>query len=315
MTQTRFMFWLWQLCEATVLDLNQLGDEQASLLLSLDELGLDYRIDERMLTLETKVDLLDIDAVRQSLSRPGAAIECLYQLVTGSTNLDVLGYFKKHQQCSVAVCETQTGGKGRRGNRWVSPFAKNIYCTVGILKPIDPAHLGLLSIVTGLALCRALANLGYRDVKLKWPNDLYHQQKKLGGILIESQPVEAGQYFLAIGFGINVDMSVDEISRIEQAATSLNLTGANRVSRSQILIETMNQLQADIKAFDEDKITQLVADFNENDALRGMPVSVLASGQTIVARNAGIAPDGQLQVETEHGMRLFCAADISLRQA
>jgi|TARA_B110001469_G_C9538193_1_gene267351 BirA family biotin operon repressor/biotin-[acetyl-CoA-carboxylase] ligase len=175
--------------------------------------------------------------------------------------------------------------------------------------------LGLLSILTGLALCRALTDLGYEGIKLKWTNYLYHQNKKLGGILIESRPVTGDQYFLAIGFGINVDMSTDELAAIEQAATCLNKIGNELVSRNQITLETVDQVLKDIQAFSEDDIPQLVNAFDAIDALRGMPVNVLSSGQIIAATNAGIAPTGQLQVETEQGMMLFSAADISLRRA
>ena len=315
MTPARFMFWLQQLCNAAVLDLNQPGNELSGLLASLDKLGLAYKMDGRKLRLEHEVELLDIGALRQYLSLSGSATTCQYQLVTGSTNLDVLDYFRQHQQCSIAVCEKQTDGRGRRGKRWVSPFAKNIYCTVGVLKTIQPAHLALLSIVTGLALCTALGKLGYADVKLKWPNDLYYQNKKLGGVLIESLPAGACVNFLAVGFGINVDMSADELAGIEQAATCLNLIGNKRASRNRILSAAIRQVQQNIHAFNEDKISKLVTDFDDYDALHGMAVNVMAAGQTIAATNAGIAASGQLKVETAQGLLLFSAADISLRRA
>lgn len=323
MGQTSVNHWMRQLCGSAVLDLGALGEHRADFLATIDELGLEYKIDGQMLRLRKRVEMLDVDSLQFNLAQRGLDTECHYRLETKSTNLDVLAFRDKQVDkqteqktiASIATCEKQSHGKGRRGNHWVSPFGRNIYCTVGVLKTVKPANLGLLSIVTGLAICKALANLGYEEIKLKWPNDLYHQGKKLGGILIESSPVKDDQYFLAIGFGINVDMNHAELTAIEQAATCLNLVSSKAVTRNQILLETVSQVLTNIEAFSDDIIPQLVEAFDEIDAFKGMSVNVLSSGKTISATNAGIAQTGQLQVETAQGMMLFSAADISLRRA
>jgi BirA family biotin operon repressor/biotin-[acetyl-CoA-carboxylase] ligase len=298
-----------------MLDLTQVGNYRADLLLTIDNLGVEYKLDGQVLRLRKRIEMIDIDALQLSLVQRGLKTTCQYRLETKSTNLDVIALFDQKAITSVATCEKQTHGKGRRGNHWVSPFGQNIYCTVGILKSIKPANLGLLSIVTGLAISKALDNFGYKAVKLKWPNDLYHQGKKLGGILIESRPVKDDEYFLAIGFGINVDMSNEALAAIEPAATCLNLMGSKLLTRNQILLETVSQVLKDIAAFSDKSISQLVRAFDEIDAFKGMSVKVLSSGKTITGINAGIAQTGQLQLETEQGMMLFSAADISLRHA
>lgn len=298
-----------------MLDLTQVGNYRADLLLTIDNLGVEYKLDGQVLRLRKRIEMIDIDALQLSLVQRGLKTTCQYRLETKSTNLDVIALFDQKAITSVATCEKQTHGKGRRGNHWVSPFGQNIYCTVGILKSIKPANLGLLSIVTGLAISIALDNFGYKAVKLKWPNDLYHQGKKLGGILIESRPVKDDEYFLAIGFGINVDMSNEALAAIEPAATCLNLMGSKLLTRNQILLETVSQVLKDIAAFSDKSISQLVRAFDEIDAFKGMSVKVLSSGKTITGINAGIAQTGQLQLETEQGMMLFSAADISLRHA
>lgn len=298
-----------------MLDLTQVGNYRADLLLTIDNLGVEYKLDGQVLRLRKRIEMIDIDALQLSLVQRGLKTTCQYRLETKSTNLDVIALFDQKAITSVATCEKQTHGKGRRGNHWVSPFGQNIYCTVGILKSIKPANLGLLSIVTGLAISKALDNFGYKAVKLKWPNDLYHQGKKLGGILIESRPVKDDEYFLAIGFGINVDMSNEALAAIEPAATCLNLMGSKLLTRNQILLETVSQVLKDIAAFSDKSISQLVRAFDEIDAFKGMSVKVLSSGKTITGINVGIAQTGQLQLETEQGMMLFSAADISLRHA
>jgi BirA family biotin operon repressor/biotin-[acetyl-CoA-carboxylase] ligase len=319
MDQTSVSHWVRQLCGSAVLDLSLVGEHRADFLATIDDLGLEYKIDDQMLKLRKQIEMIDVESLQLNLTKRGQNTECLYRLETTSTNLDVLTIRDKQVDqkaiTTIATCEKQTHGKGRRGNLWVSPFGRNIYCTVGVLKTINPANLGLLSIVTGLAICKALTNLGYREIKLKWPNDLYCQGKKLGGILIESRPVKNDQYFLAIGFGVNVDMSNEALAAIKQSVTCLNLVGSQMATRNQILLETVSQILKDIEAFSDEAIPHLVEAFDEIDAFKGMPVNVLLSGETIAAINAGIAHTGQLQVETAQGMMLFSAADISLRRA
>ncbi|MFT5550536.1 MAG: BirA family biotin operon repressor/biotin-[acetyl-CoA-carboxylase] ligase [Candidatus Azotimanducaceae bacterium] len=315
MDQVSVNHWMRQLCGSTVLDLSQLGDHRADFLVSIDDLGLEYKLDGQRLRLRKRIELIDVDSLQFGLAQRDLKTKCQYRLETKSTNLDVIALFDQKAITSIATCEKQTDGKGRRGNHWISPFGQNIYCTVGVLKTIKPSNLGLLSIVTGLAICRALANFGYKAVTLKWPNDLYHQGKKLGGILIESRPVKDDEYFLAIGFGINVDMSNEALATIEPAATCLNLIDSKLLTRNQILLETVSQVLKDIAAFSDESISQLVKAFDAIDAFKGMPVNVLSSGKTIAGINAGIAQTGQLQLKTVEGMMLFSAADISLRRA
>lgn len=315
MDQTQLGHWVRQLCGSAELDLSQTGEHQADFLAIIADLGLEYKVDGHMIRLRKRIEMIDVDSLQLKLTQRGHTTQCQYRLDTKSTNLDVLELFDQQAIPSIAACEKQTKGKGRRGNHWVSPFGRNIYCTVGVLKTIRPVNLGLLSIVTGLAICKALVNMGYENVKLKWPNDLYHQGKKLGGILIESRPVTDDQYFLAIGFGINVNMSHEELAAIEQAVTSLNLISRNAATRNQVLLEAVSQVLIDIEGFSDEIIPQLVKAFDEIDAFKGMAVNVLSSGKTIPATNAGIAPTGQLQVETAEGPMLFSAADISLRRA
>ena len=127
-------------------------------------------------------DLINEVALQRALAQLG--FDCCYRQQTDSTNADVLQYFQQHQRQVIAVSESQSAGRGRRGRQWLSPFAQNIYCTIGIVKSLPASRQGLLSIVTGIALCRALRELLNIDISLKWPNDLLFQGAKLGGICL-----------------------------------------------------------------------------------------------------------------------------------
>ncbi len=259
-------------------------------------------------------ELIDVQQIQTRLTAFfGDRFKYHYQQVTRSTNTDAIEFFDQSHRPCIALAEMQTEGKGRRGKQWVSPFARNIYCTIGMLKSIQASTLGLLSILTGIALCRSLDVSGVKGVQIKWPNDLYFQQQKLGGILIESRPVREAEYFLAIGFGINVAMSADDLAVIPQAATSIGLINDQEIPRDAILLEAIKQIVSMIDDFDESSIPWLIDEFDAHDALCGQGICATTDEQSICGINAGINSSGQLQLDSEQGRLTFSAAEISLR--
>jgi BirA family biotin operon repressor/biotin-[acetyl-CoA-carboxylase] ligase len=250
-------------------------------------------------------------AVRQAVERHG--FDWHYRHDTESTNADVLNYQQQYQREVVAVSEAQSAGRGRRGRQWLSPFARNIYCTIGITKEIPASRQGLLSIVTGLALCRALEQSAAAMVGLKWPNDLLFEGRKLGGILIESRPLDEACFYFAIGFGLNVFMTAAELAEIPQPATSLAQIAVAKVDRTQVLTTSVDRVIRSIRAFDYRAVQELVAEFAHFDVFHGHPIDVVAGDSRIRGINRGITPGGQLQLETEQGMEVHSAGEISLR--
>ena len=268
-------------------------------------------------TADSHFDLLEPAAIKASLATLGLAeYHLLYQRQTQSTNTDVIQYYQQTGRRAIATCETQTAGKGRRGRQWVSPFAQNIYCTVGMLKSLPSAKLSLLSIVSGMALCRALASCGVENVQLKWPNDLVYQEGdqkyKLGGLLIESKPWENG-YFLAIGFGLNLYMTQADLNAIPQPVTSLSQIATKTLERQTILLAAIAAVTRSIHQFNAAKAKLLPTEFNRYDAFYAQPICVFNADKQISGRNAGIDNHGQLLLQTAQGLLSFAAAEISLR--
>ncbi|MFT5220813.1 MAG: BirA family biotin operon repressor/biotin-[acetyl-CoA-carboxylase] ligase [Gammaproteobacteria bacterium] len=257
------------------------------------------------------LDLIDEAAVAVTVKQLG--LRWHYAEQTGSTNADALQLHGQFGQPLVVVSEAQSAGRGRRGRQWESPFAKNIYCTIGVEKQLPAEQLGLLSLVVGVALCETLQRAGIDAIKIKWPNDLLHDYQKLGGILIESRPLDDGGYFLAIGFGLNVAMSEDELTAIGQPATSVEQILQAPASRSRILIDAIASVVAAIANFKPSSIDRLTERFASLDAYYGKPVELVTATSRITGINRGIAANGQLQLETGQGIESFAAAEISLR--
>ena len=258
-----------------------------------------------------EADLIDVTAIGRLLEP--LEFDWLYRQGTESTNVDVLRYHEQHQRQVVAFSETQSAGRGRRGRQWISPFARNIYCTIGITKSMPAESLGLLSIVTGIAICRALQGVGIDAVALKWPNDLLFAGHKFGGILIESRPLADGNYFFAVGFGLNVFMTEDELADVPQPTTSLDRISSVPVYRTSLLSAVLSSVIHSVQAFDAAQIDELIGEFQQFDAFHGKLIEVISGDDVTRGINRGIGSTGQLRLETSAGIELYSAAEISLR--
>ncbi len=255
--------------------------------------------------------LIDAAAVARCLHQLGLGWE--YKQLTGSTNADVLASHGLQGRELVVVSESQSAGRGRRGRSWVSPPARNIYCSIGLVKALPVSCLGLVPVLTGVALCHALRECGYAGVQLKWPNDLLCDGRKLGGILIESRLQQDAAYLFAIGFGINVNMDGEELAAIERPATSLAQMAASAVERTPLLIAALQSVIAAIRDFEAEASDKLIEAFSSLDAFHEQEIEVVTAEGSIRGINRGMAPGGQLRLETSAGISLFSAAEISLR--
>jgi biotin-(acetyl-CoA carboxylase) ligase len=110
-------------------------------------------------------------------------------------------------------------------------------------------------------------------------------------------------------------MDADELAEFSQPATSLVQMAASEIDRTQVLMNTIDSVIDSIRAFESDAVQDLVREFERFDAFHGCPVEVVTADNRIAGINRGITADGHLQLETEHGIEVHSAAEISLRVA
>ncbi len=238
---------------------------------------------------------------------------CQYHDRTASTNDDVINWYRQHGSKVVVFAETQSAGRGRRGREWVSPYASNIYCSIGIELSINDRQLALLSLYTGLNLCRSLHQIGYPQVRLKWPNDLLIDRKKLGGILVEVKPLDDGRRLLVIGFGINVLMSEEELAEIGQPSASLAQYDAANPDRTKTLEQLLESLLPALNRYSDNQLSEIVREFALQDAYAGELVEVTVEEVQHRGVNHGINELGQLCLQTDEGMMYYSVGELSLR--
>lgn len=233
-------------------------------------------------------------------------LHCLAEV--DSTNHWVL---QAGECATVCVAEQQSAGRGRRGRSWHSPSGANIYLSVLWCFPQVPPHLSTLSLVTGLAVAEALASSGLQGHGVKWPNDIYYQGKKLGGILLESV---GALNRVVLGIGLNVNMLPEAGAGIEQAWTSLQQIQGQPLDRHPLIAQLLQHLIADLQTFPQQDMAQFQRHWQQWDVLNKQQVRVFSGDESIEGIAQGIDSQGQLRLRLTNGsLRTFSSADVSVR--
>jgi len=199
---------------------------------------------------------------------------------------------------TLVLADQQSAGRGRGGKTWASAPSVGIWLTL-IERPADVSGLEVLSLRVGLRAAEALDRFAPEPIRLKWPNDLYLDAGKLGGILVEARWREQAIEWVAIGVGINVRRPVG----IEQAS-SLEV-GAERLD---VLAELVPALRRAAAATGPLEVTEL-EEFNTRDMARGRVRTEPALG-----RVAGINAKGELLIELADSVAPFRSGSLILDQ-
>lgn len=268
--------------------------------------------------LESALDLLDTGAIQGRL--PSAARERLRNLEVHaeleSTNDRLLAVNDLPAgRFDACLGEFQSAGRGRRGRRWVAPFASGLCLSVNWNYRDAPATLSALSLAVGVAARRALKRLGFPGLSLKWPNDIVHAGDKLGGILIDLRGEAAGPAYFVVGIGINVRLptSVRDGLRAE-GVEATDLASLGEVpSRNEVAAVMIAELTAALVEFGGRGLAAFTDEWQEADALIGRPVRVLQGGQHLDGLARGVDGDGALMLETDGVRRRILSGDVSVR--
>lgn len=259
------------------------------------------------------VDLLDRDDILAELApetRTGLSLRVLDEV--DSTNAEVVRQIANGVDgVPVTIADCQTAGRGRRGRAWSSPRGQNLYLSMGLTFHGGFAVLDGLSLVLGVAVANALEGLGAEGIGLKWPNDIFLPQGKLGGILVELQgELHEGVVQVIAGIGINVHMA--DAKEVDQPWSSLGgFYPGQSWSRNRIAAAIINAVQDSVKIFAEYGFQEFRAPWQQRDIFAGR--SLQARDGTVNGMGCGIDEGGNYLVRTESGTVAVRAGEISLR--
>jgi BirA family biotin operon repressor/biotin-[acetyl-CoA-carboxylase] ligase len=237
---------------------------------------------------------------------PDFTVEVLPQI--DSTNSELMRRARAGRLGPVLlVAEQQTAGRGRLGRLWFSGEATSVgvqqtALTFSLGLPLSPRDWSGLSLATGVSIAESL----HPDLRLKWPNDIWWQGRKLGGILIETASFGDSRYTV-VGVGINIEAPKATGLTTPAAWLKELLPG---VEGPQTLLRVVPALVRALKAFERGSFLPFQGLFNQRDALRGKAIE-LSDGTTGVAQ--GVDEIGALVLLTAHGLKKVTSAEVSVR--
>ena len=284
---------------------------------ALTGLGLQYSaVSGKGYRLDNPLELLSASKINACLEVQAQALMSSLEIHDriDSTNR-YLAELAQQQAVSGRVCfaEHQTAGKGRRGRQWISPFGSNIY--LSILWRFQQGYAGTagLSLAIGVAVIRALQRQHISGIGLKWPNDIYSQGKKLGGILIEISGESDGPCTAVIGLGLNLYLPETEAESITQAWTDLSkVSGHLPLSRNNLAGGLLNQLLAVLVEFETIGINAYLDEWRRYDCLKDQPATLFIGEQAFAGILRGIDDNGLLLLEHQDGRtQAFASGEVS----
>lgn len=217
---------------------------------------------------------------------------------------------------TVLAVEYQTAGRGRLGRTWHAGLGDAL--TFSLLWRFGGGLAGLsgLSLAVGVAMMRALAELGVQGAGLKWPNDVLLNEGKLAGILIEAQGDMLGPSAVVIGIGLNLVVPEALRDRIDQAVSDLAAQDKAPPERNLVLAVLLKHLLSVLRGFAESGFAPLRAEWESHHVFQQRPVILwLPDGSQVAGTVQGVTEGGALRLETAQGTQTFNAGEVSLRKA
>ncbi|CAI1188796.1 bifunctional biotin--[acetyl-CoA-carboxylase] ligase/biotin operon repressor BirA [Serratia ficaria] len=278
---------------------------------TIREWGLDvFTVPGKGYSLPNPIQLLEAERILRLLGDKRVTV----LPVVDSTNQYLLDRIGELQSGDACVAEYQQAGRGRRGRQWISPFGANLYLSMFWRLEQGPAAAMGLSLVIGIVMAEVLQRLGAEDVRVKWPNDLYLNDRKLAGILVELTGKTGDAAQLVMGAGINLAMRDTNAGAINQGWINLQEAGIS-IDRNELAATLLNELRQSLKQFEIDGLAPFVARWRALDNFIDRPVKLLIGEQQIFGIARGIDQQGALLLEQDGAIKPFIGGEISLRSA
>ena len=202
----------------------------------------------------------------------------------------------------------QRAGRGRRGKSFLSPLG-NIYLSVCWLTKRSPAELGALSLAMGVAVAETLETVGV-EVALKWPNDILFRDKKMAGILVETEKRDEA-WMVVVGVGINVLLTPSH----QESDRWTNVSQATRrvVDRNRLAGELISRILVGLDLFDRKGFSAFRARWNARHAMAGKRVRLTSEDHSTEGIALDVDETGAFRLEIAGTTRSFVTGALSLR--
>lgn len=233
---------------------------------------------------------------------------------TGSTNADLLAAVRDMTTPTLLIAKSQTAGRGRAGRSWLSAPGKSLTFSLAWKFSLPVHALMGLPLAIGVAIADALKMFNVES-RLKWPNDVLYEGKKLAGILIES--ASAGQVphdasWAIIGIGIN--MAVNETMVAEIGRPVASIPWLAELDRDMLMANLLSSLAEALVQFEHEGLGAFTQRWNALHAYTGHAVTIIDNGKLLHEGVAvGVDDTGRFLLDTAAGRIAVMAGDVSLR--
>ena len=235
---------------------------------------------------------------------------------TNSTNDDAKKSLKNSSHLlSAHFAEQQSAGRGRNSRQWISPFGQNIYLSLAWQSDLNFSDIEGLSLAVGVQIAESLKNDTDKVIEIKWPNDLLVNQKKLGGILIETSSGKKDSLEIIIGIGINIFMKNEDAINIDQDWTSLENYKNKRLDRNLIAAKLLNNLVQLTRNFKTVGFGGYKKAFENRNALMNKDCEVLTNGIVDYRGSVvGVNEKGELLLKRNNEIFNLRYGEVSIRE-
>jgi BirA family biotin operon repressor/biotin-[acetyl-CoA-carboxylase] ligase len=256
-----------------------------------------------------EIEPLDPDKIKANLNTSRIGRKILVYNRTSSTNEIARRYADDGNNDGLAIfAEEQTAGKGRAGNKWYSKRSESILCSILLIA--EKTNPELLSLVCAIAVADAIGKPSGSQLKIKWPNDIMLNGRKVAGILLEAKPYNSRNNFI-VGVGINCHQQ-DFPAELKQTATSIDIESNSTVDRIRLAKRLLSSFDYWLDLAHENK-KEVTDRWRELSTQLGNRVTLLFSGKKFSGNCVGIDPEKGLILQLDSGgIRMFDAAHTSI---
>lgn len=263
----------------------------------------------------TVPEKMNPDMIKSGLKTAFIGQSIVYSTKTESTNKDAKELAEKGaREGTLVITEEQAKGRGRLNRSWVSVPHENILISLIFRPALPPSKLFSLTMITSIAIVKAIRKTTGLKAKIKWPNDIYYNNKKLAGILTELNVGRNQINYAIVGIGLNVNSDMNKFPEIKEIATSLFNETGKIISRNELLKEILFKLEKKYNLLKDGKNNRIRKNWNKYSLVTGRHVTVFSEGYSEEGIADSIAEDGSLILLKSNGEKknILCG-DVSLR--
>jgi BirA family transcriptional regulator, biotin operon repressor / biotin---[acetyl-CoA-carboxylase] ligase len=217
----------------------------------------------------------------------------------------------------VVFAEAQSRGRGRLGRKWLSPPRRGLWFSVLLRPDLRPQAATQLTVAAATALCRAIRAQTELKPKVKWPNDILINGRKVAGVLTELAAEIDHVKHLILGIGVDVNLSASEFPvELKKIATSLKIESGRHLNRLDLAAAILRELDADYQCIQRGRFAEVADEWEEQCITLGHRVRIHIGPREVAGRAEALDDDGALLVRTDHGhLERIIGGDVMLEKS